>query len=81
MATIQDITDAVAAETAVEQSIIVLLAQLAMELQAAIAAEDSEAMQAVVDTLTTNSKAMADAIVANTPAAPVAAPGPHGDKA
>lgn len=73
MASIQDIQDAVAAETAVVESAIVLLTQLHDELAAAIAANDPAALQAVVDSIGAEKQKLADAIVANTPAAPPAA--------
>lgn len=76
MATLTDIQAAVAAETTVEQSVITLLGTLSTDLQAAIAADDPAALQAVVDTITQNSAALAAAVTANTPAAPTPVPSP-----
>lgn len=72
MATMADIEAAVAAETAVEQSVITLLGQLSAELTAALAANDPAAMQHVVDELNANSAALSAAVAANPPAAPPA---------
>jgi hypothetical protein len=70
MATLADITAAVAAERTVEDSIVTLLGTLSADLKAAIAANDPAAMQAVVDTIDANKKVLSDAITTNTPAAP-----------
>jgi hexokinase len=79
MATLADIQAAVAAETEVDSSVEALLVQLSTDLQAAIAANDPVAMQAVVDTMTQNAAALSAAVVANTPAAPAGgATGPTG---
>lgn len=74
MATLADIQAAVAAEQTVETSVITLLGQLSMELQAAIDSEDPVAMQAVVTAINTNAAALSAAITANTPAPPAPAP-------
>ena len=70
MATIADIQASVAAEKAVEDSVVTLLNGISQQLKDAIAANDPAAMQAVVDQIDANRQAMADAVVANTPAAP-----------
>lgn len=67
MATLADVQAAVRAERTVEDSIVVLLNQLAQMLKDAIAANDPAAMQAVVDDLTKNAADMSAAITANTP--------------
>lgn len=72
MATLDDITAAVAAEATVEQSAITLLTSLHDQLAAALASQDPAAIQAVVDQLGTNTAALSAAIAANTPAAPTA---------
>jgi hypothetical protein len=70
MATVADIQAAVAAEKTVEDSAVTLLQQLTTLLKDAVAANDPVALQAVVDSLTANSAALASAVTANTPAAP-----------
>lgn len=74
MASLADITVAVAAETTVEASVVALLTQLSADLQAALANNDPVAMQAVVDSINANAAAMAAAVAANTPAPPVVTP-------
>ena len=74
MATIDDIKTAVANETTVEGSVVALLQQLSSALAAAIASNDPVAMQAVVDSINANAKALSDAVTANTPATPTPAP-------
>lgn len=69
MATLADITAAVAAEKTVEDSVVTLLQQLAQQLKDALANNDPAAMQAVVDQINANAKALSDAVTANTPAA------------
>lgn len=76
MASLADITAAVAAETTVEASVVALLTQLSADLQAALANNDPVAMQAVVDSINANAAAMAAAVAANTPAPPVVTPPP-----
>lgn len=70
--TLQDILDKVAKEETVEQSIITLLTSVKAELDAAIASNDPAALQALSDKLDADTKAMSDAVVANTSAAPPA---------
>lgn len=70
MATIDDITAAVAAETSIVQSAALLLASLHDQLTAALATADPAKIQAVVDQIGVNSAALAAAVAANTPAAP-----------
>jgi hypothetical protein len=67
MATLQDIQNAVAAETTVVGSVTTLLQQLAQQLKDAIAAQDPVALQAVVDAINTNANQLANAVAANTP--------------
>jgi len=74
MATLDDIRAAVAAETTVEQSIMTLLQQTVAELKTAMASNDPAAMQVVVDSIAANTKALSDAVTANTPVAPTPAP-------
>ncbi len=69
MATIQDVQRAVAAEKTVEDSVVALLGQISQQLKDAIAANDPAAMQAVVDQIDANTKALSDAVTANTPSA------------
>lgn len=68
MATIQDIANAVAAETTVDQSIVTLLDNIVTELKAAQASNNPVAMDAVVASIQANQKILSDAVTANTPA-------------
>lgn len=65
------ITDAVAAETSVDQSAITLLGNLSAMLTAA--KNDPAAIQAIADQITANQTALAAAVVANTPVTPAQA--------
>jgi len=67
MAVLDTLTDQVAATTTAEQSAIVLLNGLAAALAAA--GTDPVKLQALQDSLKTNTDALADAVVKNTPAA------------
>ena len=67
MATLDDLTSAVAADATVTQSAITLLQGLAAQLAAA--GTDPVALAALVDEINANTQALADAVVANTPAA------------
>ena len=78
MATLQDVRDAVARNTAVDQSIITLLSGISQQLKDALAQNDPAAVQAVVDSIDANTKALADAVTANTPASPTPASPPPG---
>lgn len=69
MASIQDVADAVSAESTVVDSVVTLLDQLSAQLAAAIAANDPAAIQAVLDQVNAEKQTLADAVVANTPAA------------
>jgi uncharacterized protein YaaN involved in tellurite resistance len=69
MAELDDLKTAVARETEVDESAIVLLNGLKAKLDAAIAAGDPAALKALSDSLGTESQKLADAVVANTPAA------------
>lgn len=71
MATLQDIANAVAAETTVDQSIVTLLDNIVAELKAAQASNDPAAMDAVVASIQANQKILSDAVTANTPVTPV----------
>ena len=70
MADLTALTEQVSSNTDVVNSAVVLIAGLADQLQAA--ASDPAAVQALADTLRTNNQALADAVAANTPAAPPA---------
>lgn len=61
----------VAANTNVIQSAITLIQGLAAQLQAA--KNDPTAIQAIIDTMNANDTALAQAVAANTPAAPAPA--------
>lgn len=69
MAELDDLRAAVARETEVDESAIVLLNGLKAKLDAAIAAGDPAALKALSDSLGTESQKLADAVTANTPAA------------
>lgn len=70
MADLSDLTTAVADATTVEESAITLLESLAAQLEAA--ATDPAAVQALADSIRAESTKLADAVSANTPAAPTA---------
>ena len=69
MAILDDLQAAVAVDTDVTSSAITLLQGLAAQLAAA--GTDEAALAAIRDSLNTNTQALADAVVQNTPAAPV----------
>ena len=76
MADLNTVKDAVTAQTTVVGSVVTLLEGLSAQLAAAVAANDPVAMQAVADSISANTKVLADAVAANTPAAPAPAPAP-----
>jgi hypothetical protein len=74
MAALDDLTAQVAQNTSVEASAVQLIQGLATQLQAAIAAGNPAALQALAQQLNTSATALAAAITANTPPAPPPAP-------
>ncbi len=72
-ATLDALTAAVAAEKTVSASIITLLAGVSQQLKDALAANDSVALNQLAVDLETNTKALQEAVTANTPA-PVSPP-------
>ena len=74
MATLQDIQNAVAAETNTVNAVTTLLQSLAAQLKEAMASEDPAALQAVVDSINQNANQLANAVAANTPATSTPAP-------
>lgn len=70
MATLDDIRAAVAANSDVQTSAITLLEELHRKLEDALASGDTAALQQIVDDINAHKAALADAVVANTPAAP-----------
>jgi len=68
MATLSDISNAVAAQKDVEQSVVTLLQNLSQKIQDAQASNDPSAMDKVVADIQANTKLMADSVAANTPA-------------
>lgn len=71
MSALDNLQASVAHESEVSASVIALLGTIKADLDAAIAAgNDDPAIQAIADQINTNSQTMADAVVANTPAAP-----------
>ncbi len=69
MTTLADIRDRVAAEHTVGQSAIALLQQIAQMLRDALASQDPAAFQEIADMLDSDTQALSDAVVENTPAA------------
>lgn len=69
MATIQDVSAAVAAESTVDDSIVTLLNSIVQQLKDAQASNDPAALDAVVASIQANTKKLSDAVTANTPAA------------
>lgn len=75
MASIQDIKAKVEAQTTVVSSAVTLLQQLSNKIQELVnTGADPAAIQAVLDELNANTDALATAVTANTPAAPVETP-------
>lgn len=71
MSALDNLQASVTHESEVSASVIALLGTIKADLDAAIAAgNDDPAIQAIADQINTNSQTMADAVVANTPAAP-----------
>lgn len=73
MATIQDVNAAIAAESSVDDSIIVLLNGIVQQLKDAQASNDPAALDTVIAGITANTKKIQDAVTANTPVTPVQA--------
>lgn len=69
MATITDVQTKVTAEGTVIDSAVTLLGQLSQMLKDALASNDPTAVQAVIDAIDANTTKLANAVVANTPAA------------
>lgn len=69
MATIQDLTSHIEAQTSVEDGVITLLQTISQQLKDAQASNDPAAVQAAIDQIDANTKKLSDAVVANTPAA------------
>lgn len=69
MATIQDLTSHIEAQTSVEDGVITLLQTISQQLKDAQASNDPAAIQAAIDQIDANTKKLSDAVVANTPAA------------
>lgn len=67
MATLDDIVADVASESAVDDSIITLLNNIAQQLKDA--GNDPAKLQAILDGIEANKKKIADAVTANTPSA------------
>lgn len=70
MAKLSDISDAVAAQSSVEQSVVTLLQNLSQQIKDAQASNDPAAMDKVVADIQANTKLLSDAVAANTPADP-----------
>jgi hypothetical protein len=76
MAALDDLKAAVAAEDTVVDSAVTLLQGLKAALDAAIASGDPAALTALSADITAKTKALSDAVAANTPAAPAPSPAP-----
>ena len=70
MATMQDLRDAVARNTSVDDSVLTLLQGISQQLKDAQAQNDPQAIADVIAQLDANTQKMSDAVAANTPAAP-----------
>src|SRR5258708_29817391 len=73
MATIQDVSAAVAAESSVDDSIITLLNGIVQQLKDAQASGDPAALDVIVAGIQANTKKIQDAVTANTPVTPTLA--------
>lgn len=73
MATIQDVADAVNAESTVDDSIITLLNSIVAQLQAVIDSGDPASLDAVVSAIKANTAKLQAAVTANTPVTPALA--------
>jgi hypothetical protein len=69
MATMQELQAAVQRNSDVDDSVIVLLNGIVQQLKDALASQDPQAIQSVIDSIDADTKKMADAVTANTPAA------------
>lgn len=76
MANMQDVRDAVARDTSVTQSAVTLLQGLSQQLKDALASNDPQAIQDVVNSLDANTNALAQAVKDNTPASSEPPPAP-----
>lgn len=70
MANLQDLQAAVERDRTVTESAVTLLQGIAQQLRDAQASNDPNAIQAVIDQIDANTNRMAEAVAANTPAAP-----------
>jgi hypothetical protein len=73
MATIQDVSAAVSAESSVDDSIVTLLNGVVQQLKDAQASNNPAALDAVIAGIQTNTKKLQDAVTANTPVTPAQA--------
>lgn len=69
MANMQELREAVRRNTDVDQGVVTLLEGVSTQLKDAQAQNDPQAIQDVITELDANTKRMADAVTANTPAA------------
>lgn len=69
MATLTDISLAIQEQRTVEQGVVALLQLLSARLAEAIKSADPAALQDLLGLLTTNTKQLSDAVLANTPSA------------
>ena len=69
-----DLKAAVAEETTVTESVVVLLTDISKRLNDAVASGDTEAIKAVTAEITASKDKLAAAVLANTPAAKVEPP-------
>ena len=75
MSVLDNLTAQVASTVALEQSAALLISGIAAQLQAALNANDTAALQNLTQELANGAAALSAAVVANTPAANTPAPG------
>lgn len=72
MATMNDLVIAIQGNTAIDEGVVILLTGLSQQLKDAQASNDPAALEAAIQQIDANTKKLSDAVIANTPAAPVA---------
>lgn len=70
MASMDEVRARVEAQRTVTTSVVTLLGDLRRQMEVAMASADPNALQALADQIDANTKALADAVVAHTPADP-----------
>lgn len=67
-----DLVIAIQGNTAIDEGVVILLTGLSQQLKDAQASNDPAALEAAIQQIDANTKKLSDAVIANTPAAPVA---------